>query len=517
MIQQWNLSRYASGIIMLTASLIALSTWAFTSPVGSDPDGSFHLNSIWCGQGIRAGLCEDPPPGQEDTNPKTIQTPVGIALAGTCYAFRNLDSAACEELTINETSLTPNQLNNQGRLYPNGYYWVASHLVGDNIEFSAIAVRVMNVLLLVGLMVLLRNVADAAVYRAVLVSMVVMWLPLGYFLVASNNGSSWTVTGVGVFWAFFWTALRTPVTSRLITGSLGAAASAAMAAGSRADGAMYVALVSAVVLFMVWPEVPTLRHRWLGVTSVLVLTVVGMLTYLTSGQSGSLSNGLSGGVKFGRSVTEVMWTNSLRLPGYFLGIFGIGGYGSGLGWLDTPTETITWGLMVAVLAGLVARSTTPRSMRHRLGLGTLIAVSVALPMYMLLLDRAIVIQNVQTRYLLPLLTVVFAVFVLPVMQTRNPWSLTGVSRGILVLSITVAHSAAMHVNMRRYVSGFDVASPNLNVGREWWPHWLPSPNICWFLGSVSVGVVAYLCFRDIAEGAGRDANADEQTHLPQPT
>lgn len=46
MIQQWNLRRYGSGIVTLVASLINLGTWAFTSQVGSDPDGSFRLNSI---------------------------------------------------------------------------------------------------------------------------------------------------------------------------------------------------------------------------------------------------------------------------------------------------------------------------------------------------------------------------------------------------------------------------------------------------------------------------------------
>jgi hypothetical protein len=505
------------GVSGFLAGLIVLTTWSVVSPVGSDPDGSFHLNSIWCGQGTRLGMCEDPPPGQENTAPKTIQTPVGVSAAGQCFSGRPLDSAVCENGTINGKTLVPNQFNNEGRLYPNGYYWVASHFVGDNVVLSAMLVRWLNIGLLMSLLILLGLVAEKAVFRSVLTSLVVMWVPLGFFLVASNNGSSWTLTGVGLFWAFFWTVLRSTSTRVIGLSILGAILTAAMAMGSRTDGAIYVALSAAVILFMTWKQTGTPSTRKFGVAAVAVVIAAASAVYTTSGQSGALTGGLYPGGDFGRSAADVLWVNSLRLPGFFLGIYGLGGFGGGLGWLDTPTEALTWAVMGAVLVALVSRSRTQSNGRYQLGLVFMVAMSIVIPMYMLFVDRAFVIENVQARYVLPLLTVAFALLVLPTQQFDGPWSLTVVSRSLLSAAITVAHAIALHTNMRRYISGLDVISPNLNNGREWWPNWLLSPNFCWFAGALSMGVVTYLLFfhvlgnRPITTSANPEGVAEEGT------
>jgi len=485
---------FAFGALFVVAAMIGLTVWAVSSPVGSDPDGSFHLNSIWCGQGTRVGLCEDPPPEQADTRPKTIMTPVGIAAAGQCFAFRALDSAACEASTIEAKNLVPNQFNNEGRLYPNGYYWVASHLVGDGIVRSAMLVRVFNILLLLGLLVLLRRVAQPAIFPATTLALLMTWVPFGLFLVASNNGSSWTLTGVGLFWAFFANALQSTERVKAALSWLGAAICAAMAVGSRVDGSIYIPIVACVVLLISWTNIPSQRMRVVGVAATALTGLVGAVTYLQSGQSGSLTAGLNAGASFGRSTMDVLWVNLFRLPGYFLGIYGISGFGSGLGWLDTPMEPLTWLLMIGAVAALVARSSRRLDWQNRLGVGLLIAACVAIPMYMFLLDGAIVGENIQSRYVLPLVTVLFAVFALQTVRTDNPWSLTTTSRVALTAAVTVAHAAALHINMRRYISGLDVWSPNLNKAREWWPTWLPSPNLCWIIGSLAMGVVTYLIF-----------------------
>ena len=49
----------------LLASIVPLSlfvslvAWGFASPVGASPDDEYHMASIWCGAGIRDGLCEE--------------------------------------------------------------------------------------------------------------------------------------------------------------------------------------------------------------------------------------------------------------------------------------------------------------------------------------------------------------------------------------------------------------------------------------------------------------------------
>lgn len=479
---------------LLLAALILMVTWVTVSPVGSDPDGSFHLNSIWCGQGTRAGICEDPPLALRDTRPKTINTPLGVREAGQCFAYKADISAACESDTLSDASMVPNQQNNQGRLYPNAYYWVASHFVGQNVEVTAILVRMLNVLLMVLLLVLLAVTAHAAIFRSVLVSLFILWVPLGLFLVASNNGSSWTLTGVGVFWAFLWTTLHEKRRTQQVWSAVGGIIAALMAVGSRVDGALFIALSAGVVVFLTWNRLPTARHRSIGVWVVITIAGVAVWSYLTAGQGGSLTSGLNAGETFSRSAVQILWANIARLPGFFLGMFGLRGFGGGLGKQETSMETLTWVSMVGVLIALIARTRYLGDLRHRWGLVALTGAAVIMPMYMLFLDRAIVGENVQSRYVLPLVTVAFALFIVPSLDSEKNWSLTGYSRTILSVLVTVAHAMALHTNMRRYISGRDVRSPDLNAGREWWPEWLLPPNIMWMIGSLAMGLIAYIVF-----------------------
>jgi hypothetical protein len=157
-------------------------------------------------------------------------------------------------------------------------------------------------------------------------------------------------------------------------------------------------------------------------------------------------------------------------------------------------ESLTWMLMLAALVGLLFRSNWRFHWRTWLGIGGLVAAALAIPTYMFVLDGAIVGENIQSRYIVPLVTVIVGMFGLQTLRMNNPWSLTGASRAVLATFITVAHAAALHINMRRYISGLDVWSPNLNKAREWWPIWLPSPNICWVAGSTAVGVVTFFMF-----------------------
>ncbi len=53
-----------------------------------------------------------------------------------------------------------------------------------------------------------------------------------------------------------------------------------------------------------------------------------------------------------------------------------------------------------------------------------------------------------------------------------------------------AHAVALHILMRRYITGVDVASVNLNDGKEWWWGMGVEPMSIWLVGSVSFGILA---------------------------
>jgi hypothetical protein len=56
---------------------------------------------------------------------------------------------------------------------------------------------------------------------------------------------------------------------------------------------------------------------------------------------------------------------------------------------------------------------------------------------------------------------------------------------ISILLLSVANSLSLWTMLRRYTSGLDVGSLNLNYKREWWWDFPLDPNQVWLLGTVS--------------------------------
>ena len=72
------------------AFLVTVMGWALTSPVGSSPDDDYHLSSIWCAQGVRAGVCEEVP-----GDPMARAVPAAVVQAADCYRFDPASIADC--------------------------------------------------------------------------------------------------------------------------------------------------------------------------------------------------------------------------------------------------------------------------------------------------------------------------------------------------------------------------------------------------------------------------------------
>ena len=76
-------------------------------------------------------------------------------------------------------------------------------------------------------------------------------------------------------------------------------------------------------------------------------------------------------------------------------------------------------------------------------------------------------------------------------------------------ALSISHAFALHAVMRRYITGTDVVSWNLNRKAEWWWEPLPSPMITWF-----IAVVAYSLVISIAVSYINDISKKSQQ--PQP-
>ena len=280
-----------------------------------------------------------------------------------------------------------------------------------------------------------------------------------------------------------------------------AAASTVLGAGARADAAGYavVAIVVAAVL------TARLNRRWL-ISALLPfgLTVTAVVFYLSAQQSSFARSGLSGGATPSQAPSwrHLLFTNFLNVPSLWAGVFG----SRGLGWLDTFMPAIVWVGSLGAFAALVFAGLASQSTRK------LLAVSIALgalwlfPTYVMAQSGAVVGSQVQPRYILPLVVLLGGVALLRVGGAGLQLSKAQVV--VLVSTLSVANATALHVNMRRYITGTDGTSWNLDTAAQWWWSIPVSPMIVWAVGSLSFAA----CLLVIALGTMRARPGDVVPH-----
>src|SRR5690606_6892977 len=82
---------------------------------------------------------------------------------------------------------------------------------------------------------------------------------------------------------------------------------------------------------------------------------------------------------------------------------------------------------------------------------------------------------------------------------RVPFRLSRVQAAVVVALLGGAHFLALHVNIRRYVTGAGEQSLDLAAGAEWWGTGLPlSPTVVWLIGSVAFAALAVVLVREMS-------------------
>lgn len=452
-------------------ALIALFCWSISSPVGSSPDDDYHLASIWCGLGNRPGVCES-----VAAHPTERAVPLAVAKAPKCYRFYSDKSAQCQNAYIGDNTdmVATVRGNFYSAAYPPVYYWFMSLFVGPNVVISALVMRTVSIVLFLGLTTILYVLLPVIRRSTLLWSLAVTLVPLGVFLIASNNPSGWSVISAGTLWlalvGYFETRGRRRIALAAVAGI-----AVLMGAGSRADSAVYsvIAVAAAVVL--------TLRRDRKYVLSLILpvlLTVAAFLFYLSGRQSGVASGGFSQSAQ-ARSVGALIWENFMELPALWAGSFGH----SQLGWLDTPMPAMVWVLAIGCFSAVVFVGLGSMSIRKLL---VTIAVAVALwsiPMWILFQSKAVVGEQVQARYILPLLVLGAGVALYQV--ASRPIAFTRVHVILVIAALSAANSVALHVNIRRYTTGLGVVAFNLDANHDWWWDAMVSPMLVWAIGTVA--------------------------------
>ncbi|MDJ0377160.1 DUF2142 domain-containing protein [Cryobacterium sp. PH31-L1] len=443
-------------------------SWALASPVGSSPDDDFHLASIWCAGGDVAGEC------QTVADASVREVPRGLSTV-TCYAFAPAQSAACQDLKSGQGLIATDRGNFTG-LYPPIFYSTMHVFATTNIEASALTMRLVNIVLLVGLVTALCALLPTKRRLSLVWGLACTVVPLGAFMITSNNPSSWAMISAATLWVALVGYFESSGWKKILLGGI-ALISTIMGGGARADSAAYamVAVIVACVLTITWS-----RRWWLSVVLPIGVFALSAALYLSAGQSSSAMSGMGGGAHLAAPANwqSLLLTNLLEVPSLWVGSFGLWA----LGWLDTSLPAIVWVGSFGVFAALVFAGLNMPSIRKSLAAGVILGAMWVVPTYVLQQSQAKVGAEVQPRYILPLIIMLAGVALFSVGRARLRLSMTQVLALISILS--VANGVALHFNMRRYISGSEIVSWNLNLYREWW--WIPmTPMVVWLVGTVT--------------------------------
>lgn len=460
-------------LVVAVGALLCGGAWALSSPVGSSPDDSYHLSTIWCvGATAESSPCRELPDGPEGE--RTVRVP-GLVGGGQCYAFDASASASCQDV-LRGKKVATSAVDDGG--YPGGYYRFMHLFVGDSVVQSVLTIRMVNVAIAALLLTSIGLASGAGARRMAAYATTVTLVPLGWFLIGSVNPSSWAVIGV-TGWGLALNAVFTAPSRRRRLALVGLAlVSAFLAVNSRADAAVYTVIVAIAVCVLHWRAV--LARKWVLVVPAAAAVMCAWVS-LTAGQLGGIADASA---ESERPASEVAANLVLEWPTLVGGVFG---YSFGLGWLDTPMPSLTV-LPALMILGFVALSGLAQGSWPK----ALACLGVGLPMVLLPLStlyriRYVVGESVQPRYLLPLLPILVGL----ILVGRRPGSVLRLTRAqgaVVSTALTVATCAAIYANLRRYVTGTD--GPMLIDRLEWWWPWAPDPMVIVLAGGVGFALVS---------------------------
>lgn len=463
-------------LVAVVAATVCGAMWALSSPPGSSPDDNYHQATIWCvgaTESSSADTCRVVGTS-ETTGGRVVEVPALVANPN-CYAFDPAQSGACQ-LPLRGKTATTEALDNG--TYPGGFYDVMHLLVRDSVPESVLAMRITNVALGALLLGAIALVTTAAVRRLMVITVTTVLVPLGWFMLASVNPTSWALSGLTAFGFALHTALLVPERRRRVPALVLAALGLTMALSARGDAPAYAGVVTVALCVLHW------RTLWadkrLAVLPVLV-GVVCLWRLLVAAQVASIAGASA---ETDRTVDQVLPNLLSEFPTLFSGMFG---YGFGLGWLDTPVNAVTAFPAVLVIGFLgltgLGRMSVPKALAALL----IFLPMLVLPLMTLYRARLVVGESVQPRYILPLMPILLAVLLVDRVADRA-LTLSRVQAVAIGLALAVANTAAIYANARRYVTGID--GPVHIDHLEWWWQSAPSPGTVAVVGGLSFAVLA---------------------------
>lgn len=487
-------TRLLAAIAVPILAFVALIAWSFSAAVGSSPDDDFHLPAIWCGVGERPGLCELPA-GEtaESTTQRMVPAPI---LSSTCYAFNSDASASCWR--GDESGMALAGRANIDGLYPPIFYATMSVFATPDVAASVITIRIVNSAFIVGILSLVFFALPRRLRPALLISTIATSVPLGLFLYASTNPSSWAMLSAAMIWICTYGSLESSGRRRVLLVAL-AILGTILGAGARADAAIFAVFGIALGLLL---GLRNVRRQWIAAAGAILNIGIAAAFYLSAGQGRAAIVGLDGSSPPLTTAQHV--NNLLGVPGLWTGALGQWG----LGWLDTILPPTVWVLTTAVFAGAIFVGVRDASRRRLLAISAAALAIWVVPFVMLGLSNAVIGTQVQPRYVLPLMIILLGVATVG-MSREHVWRGHHIAAGGIALSL--AALVALQFNFRRYTTGLDGNNLDPGASAEWWWQSTPSPLFFWVTGSLAFTLMLALLWWSALPRAPKNSFSGKET------
>jgi len=464
--------------LMALLLFLTFAAWSFASAVGGSPDEDYVLTSIWC------GTEGNPPHCRKD--PDRFWGMILPIMASGCLTQLGQDqSAKCQEVLYNQTISTPHF--NKGQ-YPEQYFSTLQSFVTSDVEKSVVFMRVFNsllaaVLITVAVSLDWRRSADS------FIAWLVVAAPVTIYFIASVNASSWTLIGTTCFTIATLTALKNRSTVKIwLPAIVLALVSIWLTNASRSEGKFTLLILVLTVFALEFKPKKFnfgIRTIAIGLASFAVLTIIySQFGDFLANENVFRDPRVEVNGEIVTTANNLFINNILNLPRFIMGFFGRWG----LGWFEIELSPTVWifGLEATLL--VVVFSLIKSSRFEKLAVFLLFTLICAAVLYLNQKAFAVVGNNIQPRYFLPLFLGTLIIATYKKSQNFPNWLL----RTVTILSV-IANSIALRDTIRRYTTGQDVlTSKSLNQPIEWWWKFGPQPETVWLLGSLSLAILFFV-------------------------
>ncbi|MFP7695692.1 DUF2142 domain-containing protein [Trueperella sp. LYQ143] len=515
----WRCAIYLS---IPTFLIIALGSFAITTPPFGEPDSKYHLASIYCGQGTEKGMCE------AGNSPHTRYLRAD-ATGSVCFAFKpyrgsvclfenndafysydeaSADSAGTPRAQTDSTAssgksaaaqppnsssysasaskllppytrngLIETDIGNFQGSYPQVYYAVQHFFVGNETSETFRNIRFVNIIAVSLALATLIALLPARRRPIVWISVAITMIPLAAFTVASINPSAWAFYSPLIIFAAIasmfqqhgwrkWALIFFAAITLLVT------------AGTRTDAGMYcmVAVLIGVLAGIRFTR-QALRFYAVGI-AIFALICIAALQHPTIAAYVDLSNVFnlfSTAISKDSSSHGLLHDNAINLVTLWTGIFGT----TNLSWMDLPVP-----ITIPILTGFVTITVLwygIRQIRWTQLLGILvIIVNIAIWPLSIASSRNIPIEYfVQSRYLAPM--IILAVVLIG--WNARPAFLTRNHAIVCVGALTMAFLITLIAIYQRFYH-------DPITGQTWWPEWAPPFTV---VATISTTSFALFC------------------------